>query len=44
MMAAVHAIAPHPQPRAEQGESFLASLRAGLRFASRSGELMGASR
>src|SRR6185503_18134148 len=41
MMAAVHAIAPHPQPPVEHGESFLASLRAGLRFASRSGELMG---
>jgi MFS family permease len=41
MMAAVRAIAPHPQPPAVQGESFLAALRAGLRFAGRSGELMG---
>ena len=41
MIAAVWAIASPPQPAAEPGASFLAAVRDGLRFAARSGELMG---
>ena len=41
MIAAVWAIASPPQPAVEPGASFLAAVRDGLRFAARSGELMG---
>jgi len=41
MIAAVLAIASPPRPKSEPGASFLAAVRDGLRFASRSGELMG---
>ena len=41
MLAAVAAIAPHPTPSEGPHEPFLAALRSGVRFAWRSGELMG---
>ena len=41
MIAAVVAIASPPRPEVEPGASFLAAVRAGIRFAARSGELMG---
>ena len=41
MIAAVLAIASPPRPKTEPGASFLVAVRDGLRFASRSGELMG---
>jgi MFS family permease len=41
MIVAVMAIASPPQPKVEPGASFLAAVRDGIRFAARSGELMG---
>lgn len=41
MIAAVLAIAPPPRPAVVPGASFLTAVRDGLRFAARSGELMG---
>jgi MFS family permease len=41
MIAAAWAIASPPRPAVEPGASFLAAVRDGIRFAARSGELMG---
>jgi len=41
MIAAVWAIASPPRPAVEPGASFLSAVRDGIRFAGRSGELMG---
>ena len=41
MIAAVWAIASPPRPAVEPGSSFLSAVRDGIRFAGRSGELMG---